>query len=168
MSALRGSRRRAGVVFAMLSDWLEAELQERRGFLWLAVFFGIGPLIYFALPREPEPLASAILLAILLLLAFIGRERAGVWRTALCGLAIVAGFGGAQFRVASLSTPQIESPFAAEVEGRVSRRRSASNEGRASYSIPSGSVLGNARSRAGYVSHWRRGRNCRPSGRGSG
>jgi competence protein ComEC len=106
----------------MLSDCLAAELEERRGFLWLAVCFGIGPLVYFALPREPEPLAIGIVLAGLFLLFVAGRERVGIRRSALCALAVAAGVGTAQFRVASLSGPQIESPFATEVEGRVIRR----------------------------------------------
>ena len=122
ISAFRGFRRRVGAFVAMSSDCLAAELQERRGFLWLAVFFGIGPLVYFALPREPEPFAIGIVLAGLLLLSIAGREQAGIRRSALCALAVAAGVGTAQFRVASLSGPQIESPFAAEVEGRVVRR----------------------------------------------
>ena len=35
----------------------EREMEARRGFLWLPVCFGIGILVYFALPQEPSALA---------------------------------------------------------------------------------------------------------------
>jgi hypothetical protein len=95
----------------MLSDCLAAELEERRG-----------------------------LLAGLLLLFVAGRERVGIRRSALCALAVAAGVGTAQFRVASLSGPQIESPFATEVEAESSDARSASNGDRGSSSTRSGSA----------------------------
>ena len=85
-------------------------------------FFGTGALVYFALPREPEPHLVGILLAMLFLLFAASRDHPGICRAALCGLAVAAGLGTAQLRVALLSGPQIESPFAAEVEGRVIRR----------------------------------------------
>jgi competence protein ComEC len=68
MSELNGS----GIVAASAADPYQAddakrgtwfaktfdrEMEEGRGFLWLPVCFGIGMLVYFALPVEPSTVA---------------------------------------------------------------------------------------------------------------
>ena len=44
---------RAGDALGFWRAHLIAELEDRRGFIWLPVAFGSGILIYFAAPREP-------------------------------------------------------------------------------------------------------------------
>ena len=51
--------------FARLAGLFEQEARDRRLFLWLPVFFGLGILAYFAADREP-PLWPAATLAALL------------------------------------------------------------------------------------------------------
>ncbi len=43
-----------------LGAMFEREMEAGRGFLWLPVIFGIGILVYFALPAEPSLLALVV------------------------------------------------------------------------------------------------------------
>lgn len=114
----------AGRLPSELRNSLEQELAERAGFQWLAVAFGAGSLIYFALPREP--LLAAILIPALLgmLLATVGYQAGRFWRIASVLALCMAGASAAKLRVDNLSGPQIERPFVMELSGRVISRDS--------------------------------------------
>ena len=107
-----------------LRDVPERELAERAGFQWLAVAFGAGCLIYFALPREPifAFLAAAAVLAGLF--AAFGYRRGTAWRVATLLAVLFAGAAAGKLRVDRLAEPQVERAFAAEISGRVVRAES--------------------------------------------
>jgi competence protein ComEC len=102
-----------------LRDWLEAELAEGAGFQWLAVAFGLGCLIYFALPSEP--LLAALLPTSILAgtVAFRGYHRGTSWRIAALIAVTLAGTTAAKLRVDTLNTPHVERDQYAELTARV-------------------------------------------------
>jgi competence protein ComEC len=105
---------------ALRANW-EAELAERRGFLWLPVLFGCGILLYFALPAEPllPVLAGAASLAALL--AVRTWHAGAAFRLLAVLAAVLAGATAAKLRVDRLDQPRIAAERTAQVEGRVSR-----------------------------------------------
>src|SRR3954453_4826702 len=60
-----------------LADAFEREMEAGRGFLWLPVCFGIGVLVYFALPEEPSAIAAIGLVVALAAAAWWNRRRIG-------------------------------------------------------------------------------------------
>ncbi|MDJ1156784.1 ComEC/Rec2 family competence protein [Chelatococcus sp. SYSU_G07232] len=81
------------------------EVERRRLFLWLPVFFGLGILLYFAADREPQLWApvSATLAAGLAALRLRARWPAYVAFTALAFL--FAGFSAAALRTRAVAAP---------------------------------------------------------------
>jgi competence protein ComEC len=93
---------------ASLRDCLERELGERAGFQWLAVAFGAGCLIYFALPREPLLLALLSGSLAAAVGATIRYRRGAPWRIAGVVALCLAGATAGKLRVDSIAGPQIE------------------------------------------------------------
>lgn len=102
----------------------EAELAERAGLNWLAVAFGTGALLYFALPREPQVVAllgGAIAFGVV---ASVAYQRGTAWRIATILAVLLAGATVAKFRVDRLVAPEVSHAITAEISGRVIDRDS--------------------------------------------
>jgi competence protein ComEC len=107
-----------------LRDCLERELGERAGFQWLAVAFGAGCLVYFALPREPLLLALLGSSLAAAATATFRYRRGARWRIAGVVALCLAGATAGKLRVDSIAGPQIEREFSATLSGRVVDRES--------------------------------------------
>jgi len=82
---------------AWFSKTFDREMEEGRGFLWLPVCFGIGILVYFALPVEPSTVAVSGIAFGAAILAWTMRRRTDLFRLTIA-LTFVA--GGAALRAA--------------------------------------------------------------------
>jgi competence protein ComEC len=103
--------------------WLEREIEAGRGFPWLPVAFGIGSLIYFALPSEPTVLALAGLAILLWGMAVARRHRATSVRL-LIVLAMAASGGVAiKLRTDVLATRVLDRQVTGTVTGWVEERK---------------------------------------------
>ncbi|PWR25836.1 ComEC/Rec2 family competence protein [Zavarzinia aquatilis] len=91
-----------------------------RWFLWLPVGIGAGIALYFALPVEPSPLASA-LPALVFGAAYVGlRRHKGLAVVLLALLALSLGFGAAKWRAERVGTSVLAQRLAPlELEARV-------------------------------------------------
>src|SRR5262249_21749897 len=56
-------------------EWTAAEVAPGRLVPWLAIAFGCGTIIYFAVEREPAPWGAALLLAATVAAAILCRHR---------------------------------------------------------------------------------------------
>jgi competence protein ComEC len=88
-------------------------LAEQRRFwpVWLAVAFGAGIAIYFALPIEPGWWVGVGALACGLVLAILLRRRDALWCAAVIACAAAAGFSAAQLRTASVPAAMLPAPM---------------------------------------------------------
>ena len=122
------------------SDWLEPfrlrlaaaferEMEAGRGFLWLPVLFGIGILIYFALPAEPSLLALLVATGTLAALAWALRRRVAAGRVAVAVAMIVAGATMMTLRTAIVAAPVLPREMTVEVTGWVAEREASARGG---------------------------------------
>lgn len=90
--------------------WARAVLARQSGtfFLWSPVCLMAGIWVYFALPREPPPLAFVLLAVVLLLLIFLVRVKRGLAATIL--LLALLGFGLAKLRTEWVASPGLRAP----------------------------------------------------------
>ena len=94
----------------MALAWLagQAERQSERWRLWIPVALGLGAALYFALPREPQPMLAALVMAGAALLLIAARgwggSRAGTVALVLAASAL-GGFAIAKFRTAAVRSP---------------------------------------------------------------
>jgi competence protein ComEC len=103
--------------------WLEREIEAGRGFPWLPVAFGIGSLIYFALPSEPSIVALSLLAVLLWVMAIARRHRATSVRL-LIVLAMAASGGVAiKLRTDFLATRVLDRQVTGTVTGWVEERK---------------------------------------------
>src|SRR5262245_27119508 len=72
-----------GAARAGLGTIFEHEMEEGRGFLWLPILFGIGILVYFALPREPSASVAVLLALFLAFMTVAFRNRVTAFRMLL-------------------------------------------------------------------------------------
>ena len=103
--------------FAYIIGLFEQEARERRLFLWLPVFFGLGILAYFAADREP-PLWPALALAALLAAGGLrahAQGRTGPARLCAAAAFLFAGFACAVFRTDFVAAPVLERPMTVKV-----------------------------------------------------
>src|SRR5258708_11959357 len=70
--SLRDFARRAA---QRVREWATAEVAPGRLVPWLAIAFGCGTIIYFAVEQEPAPWAAALLLAATVAVAILCRHR---------------------------------------------------------------------------------------------
>ncbi len=98
---------------------LIAELEDRRGFLWLPVAFGSGILIYFALPREPLLVALGLAVFASALWAIGAYAGGGSYRLAVVLCLIAAGAATTKMRVDRLIGPELDRAVTASISGRV-------------------------------------------------
>jgi competence protein ComEC len=118
-SLVRRTVWRAGDALVFWRACLIAELEDRRGFIWLPVAFGTGILIYFALPREPLLSALGLAVSVSALWAIRAWAGGGSFRLAVVLCLIVAGAAGAKMRVDRLIGPELERPVTVSLTGRV-------------------------------------------------
>ena len=112
-----------------LRDWIIAEVGPGRLVPWIAISFGTGIVVYFAIDREPEPWAAALLLAVTVAAAFLLRRRAIAFVLALGLATVAAGFATATIKRAVIAHPVLAVPVwnatvAGFVEIREERERS--------------------------------------------
>ena len=88
--------------------------------LWLPVLFGAGILVYFELPREPNPYLGGVATAIALALAVVTRRRQLALLVCVAGAAFAAGFAAVQLRTALVAGPTLAGHLGpVAVEGRI-------------------------------------------------
>ncbi len=92
---------------------LDLILAEQRRFwpVWLAVTFGAGIAIYFALPVEPGWAIGIVATACGAILAILLRGRDILWCAAVIACAAAAGFSAAQLRTGLVSTHMLPAPL---------------------------------------------------------
>lgn len=106
-----GGLSRLGRVFAEEQD---------RWQLWTPVIVGTGIAIYFGLPIEPSYWLGAAGLAVALVLFAASRARPGWTAASVAVVALCAGFGTAQLRVATVAAPALSNDVnRAVMTGRV-------------------------------------------------
>ncbi len=98
---------------------LVAELEDRRGFLWLPIAFATGIVVYFALPREPLLAALVLAAGLAALWALRGRASGGPYRLAVILCLIAAGAASAKLRVDRLAGPTLDRSATVSLTGRV-------------------------------------------------
>lgn len=115
-------RTRLGALF-------EREMEAGRGFLWLPVIFGIGILIYFALPSEPSLLAIIVATLALAALAWVLRRRVAAFRVALALATLVGGVAAIKARTEIVVAPVLQREMTVAVTGWVAAREAAARGG---------------------------------------
>lgn len=101
---------RLGAVWRTLGALLAHEVDDRRGFLFLPVAFGLGIALYLGAAHEPAVAAGPLSLLVLLGLAVACRSRPLAFYL-LAGLATVAaGFSTASLQVARIAHPVLSAP----------------------------------------------------------
>ncbi|BCP53667.1 hypothetical protein K32_22840 [Kaistia sp. 32K] len=106
-----------------IGAWLEREIEAGRGFLWLPVAFGVGSLLYFALPSEPSAVALSLLALVLWGMAWAGRRRAGLVRLVLLLAMVATGATASKLRTDALATRVLERQVTGTVTGWVEARK---------------------------------------------
>jgi len=124
---------RLGDLFApyrlRLAAAFEREMEAGRGFLWLPVLFGVGIILYFALPAEPSLLALVAVTGALVSLAWGFRRRVAAGRTAVALAMVAAGATVMTLRTAVVAAPVLPREITAEVTGWVAKREASDRGG---------------------------------------
>jgi len=110
-------------------EWTAAEVAPGRLVPWLAIAFGCGTIIYFAVEREPAPWAAAALLAATVAAVILCRHRPFAFPATLGIAAMAAGFATATVKREIIAHPVLTAPvwnveLAGFVELREERERS--------------------------------------------
>jgi len=110
-------------------EWAVAEVAPGRLVPWLAIAFGCGTIIYFAVEREPAPWAAALLLAATVAAAILCRHRPFAFPATLGIAAMAAGFAAVTVKREIIAHPVLTAPvwnveLAGFVELREERERS--------------------------------------------
>ncbi|WP_018185439.1 ComEC/Rec2 family competence protein [Kaistia granuli] len=103
--------------------WLEREIEAGRGFLWLPVAFGVGSLLYFALPSEPSIMALAALALGLWWLAWARRHRTLSVRLVILLAMAATGAVAIKLRTDTLATIGLERQVTGTLTGWVEERK---------------------------------------------
>lgn len=98
---------------------LRKELSHRDVFAWVPVFLGLGIIMYFALPREPDGFGLAVLLAVLAFLCWRARKVHVIFIACVSVFLLVGGVVLAKLETERLSTPLLKYPGTFEISGRV-------------------------------------------------
>jgi competence protein ComEC len=110
-------------------EWVTVEVGPGRLVPWLAIAFGCGITIYFAIDREPAPWAAGLLLAAAVAATVLVRHRPFAFPLALGAAALAAGLATATTKRAIIAHPVLSAPvwnvdIAGFVEIREERERS--------------------------------------------
>jgi competence protein ComEC len=124
--SLRDFARRAA---QRVREWATAEVAPGRLVPWLAIAFGCGTIIYFAVEQEPAPWAAALLLAATVAVAILCRHRPFALPATVGIAAVAAGFATATIKREIIAHPVLAAPvwnaeLAGFVEVREERERS--------------------------------------------
>jgi competence protein ComEC len=108
--------------------WAAIEVGPGRLVPWLAIAFGCGIAIYFAIDREPAPWAAGLLLAAAGVATVLARHRPLAFPLALGAAALAAGLATATVKRAIIAHPVLVAPIwnveiAGFVESREERER---------------------------------------------
>ena len=108
--------------------WAAIEVGPGRLVPWLAIAFGCGIAIYFAIDREPAPWAAGLLLAAAVAATVLARHRPLAFPLALGAAALAAGLAAATVKRAIIAHPVLVAPIwnvdiAGFVETREERER---------------------------------------------
>src|SRR5258705_4422791 len=127
--SLRDFARRAA---QRVREWATAEVAPGRLVPWLAIAFGCGTIIYFAVEQEPAPWAAALLLAATVAVAILCRHRPFALPATVGIAAVAAGFATASIKREIIAHPVLAVPvwnveLAGFVEGGRERERSDRN-----------------------------------------
>jgi len=120
--AIRALALRAGASYAR-------ELDHGRGFLWIPVFFGLGILVYFALPREPAPIALAAIAAAAVAAAVRARSGAFRLQVLVALAATMCGLTAAKLRTDLSAAPILQRERSVTVTGWVEERTRLGEKG---------------------------------------
>lgn len=112
-----------------LAEMFTKEMDEGRGFLWLPVCFGVGILIYFALPREPSSVGLAAIAIASVLAAWLSRHRAGLFRVTMIIAFVALGASFMKIRTDRVAAPKIPFEQSTIVSGWVVAKDLASRGG---------------------------------------
>ncbi|MDD9842265.1 MAG: ComEC/Rec2 family competence protein [Alphaproteobacteria bacterium] len=97
---------RFGLAFSPAFSHANSHANAGQFFLFLPVYFGIGLIIYFALPSEP-PTIPALLITGLALAVMLRFETNGIRQVAIILFMIAAGFSWAQLRTQASDAPML-------------------------------------------------------------
>jgi competence protein ComEC len=119
----------AGRAAERVRAWVTVEVGPGRLVPWLAIAFGCGIAIYFAIDREPAPWAAGLLLAATAAATVLARRRPFAFPLALGAAALAAGLATATIKRAIIAHPVLSAPvwnvdIAGFVEIREERERS--------------------------------------------
>ena len=112
-----------------LAAVFEREIDAGRGFLWLPVAFGLGILVYFALPAEPWAPAIAGILLALTVAAWRARLRTAAFRILIVASLAAAGLLAAKVRTDQVAAPMLTREMTVTVTGWIAAREEASRGG---------------------------------------
>src|SRR5260370_12038098 len=109
-------------------EWAAAEGGAGRLVPWLAIAFGCGTIIYFAVEQEPAPWAAALLLTATVAAAILCRHRPFALPATVGIAAVAAGFATASIKREIIAHPVLAAPvwnvgLAGLVEARAERAR---------------------------------------------
>lgn len=106
-----------------LSANLEREIENGRGFPWLAIAFALGILIYFALPAEPMAIALCALAVGLALGAWqLRHRRVGLFRVLLVAAFLATGAATIKLRTDAAAAPRLDRQATGTLTGFVEAR----------------------------------------------
>src|SRR5215467_1684998 len=91
-------------------EWTAAEVAPGRLVPWLAIAFGCGTIIYFAVEREPAPWAAALPLAATVAAAIVCRHRPFALPATVGIAAVAAGFAAASIKREIIAHPVLAAP----------------------------------------------------------
>jgi competence protein ComEC len=137
-SAEVGARRNGGRAWVLdrlgglrtsLLETFNREMDEGRGFLWLPVCFGVGILIYFALPREPSAAGVLVLAFVTVLAAWLSRLRADFFRVMMIIAFVALGASVMKLRTDHVAAAKIPWEQSTIVSGWVVEKTLASRGG---------------------------------------
>jgi competence protein ComEC len=116
-------------VVERVRSWIAAEVGPGRLVPWLAIAFGCGIAIYFALDREPAPWAVGLLLAAAVAATVLSRHRPFAFPLAMGAAALAAGLAAATVKRVIIAHPVLAAALwnvdiAGFVEVREERERS--------------------------------------------
>ncbi len=105
-------------------------MEAGRGFLWLPVAFGIGILIYFNLPREPNLIALASLAVFLFAATWNRRHTATALRLVVVATAIASGLLAAKVRTDWVDAPALAREGTTTVTGWIAATEESASGGK--------------------------------------
>ncbi len=120
---------RLGAARLGLAAAFEREIDAGRGFLWLPVAFGVGILVYFALPAEPWAPALGAAAAALIVATWRARFRVVAFRVLIVAACVVCGMLAAKLRTDGVAAPVMAREATVTVSGWIAAREEAARGG---------------------------------------